>query len=172
MQIRNRDTLSQSITSFVLVALICQVFFGYGAPSSFVLCFGQNGHVAVERAGHDHTRETLTPSGAPQEAHPDAASAHADLSPLQPKPRVFNLQGPDQAKPCLDLPVGEEDQGGHYTLEPILKHLIDIGWALTAAVVLLIVALQTTSLKPHRLLTTTNPIASNPALRRCVVLLI
>ncbi|WP_157203388.1 MULTISPECIES: hypothetical protein [Methylomicrobium] len=156
----------------MLVALICQLFFGYGALSPFVLCFGQNGHVAVERAGHDHTRESLIPSGAPREAHQAVVSAHAGSSSLQQKPPVFNLQGPDQVKPCLDLPVGEKDQGGHYTLEPILQHLIDIGWALTAAAVLLIAVLQSALLNPYRLFTTNNPISSNPALRRCVVLLI
>lgn len=172
MQIRSQNALSKLVASYMLAVLICQVFFGYGALSPFVLCFGQNGHVAVERAGHDHTQDTFAPSGAIQQAHLAAVSAHADPSPLHGKQLAFNRQEPDQAKPCLDLPVGDEDEGGHYRLELLLQHLMDIGRALTAVAVLLFFTLQSPSLIHLRLFTTNNPISSNSALRRCIVLLI
>lgn len=57
MRLSRRGNLSKLISSYVLVALICHLFLGHEAMFSYVLCFGQNGHVAVEKAGHDHKAE-------------------------------------------------------------------------------------------------------------------
>lgn len=158
----SHSNFAKSISSYVLVALIGHLFFGYGVQAPYVLCFGQNGHVAVERAGHDHARDALAQSGNVQDSHQAAALADADQR---------YLQGLDKSKPCLDLPIGDESQSSHYSLEPLLQHLLDAGWAMMTIVILLIVTLQPTFLKHHQLFTT-NPNSSSPALRRCVVLLI
>jgi hypothetical protein len=46
------------LSLWLLIAMIGHFAFGHREASAFVLCFGADGHVAVERAGHDHALET------------------------------------------------------------------------------------------------------------------
>ncbi len=141
---------------------------------SYVLCFGQEGHVAVEKAGHDHKAEaSVLPEQTLQTrlSADSMAVSSATAKEVSGKPAVYDTQRLDDSQPCLDLPLDDGDHCGHHSLKPVQQHLMEIGWALLTAVILLILPVQ---LRPLKLkpLSAVNAGSSNPLLRRCVVLLI
>jgi hypothetical protein len=72
-----------------------------GEASAFVLCFGADGHVAVERAGHDHGSEV---------------GSEVQKVPLLPDVGTFATKVGRTG--CIDLPVASEDHGAH---KPLLE---------------------------------------------------
>jgi len=169
-----RNNLSKLISSYVLVALICHLFLGHMTMFSYVLCFGQEGHVAVEKAGHDHKAEASVLLR--QNLQTRLSAVSMDVSPtiskeISGEPVVNDTQWLNDLQPCRDLPLDDDDHCGHHSLKPIQQHLMEIGWALLTAVILLILPVQLRSLKLKQL-SAVNVGSSNPVLRRCVVLLI
>ena len=77
---------------------------GYRDLPAFVLCFGADGHVAVERIGHDH-------------------GVNADKIFLTEADAYFT----DADSPCTDIPVGEDDHGTHVPLTDLSKISVDPG---------------------------------------------
>lgn len=80
-----------------LVAVLCHFGLHAGEASAFVLCFGADGHVAVEPA-HDQRSEARPK----RERAPDAKAA------------AFAATG--ECSPCLNLPLVSEDHGAHKPL--------------------------------------------------------
>lgn len=105
--------------SFVLMlSMLCHFGFEHRDASAFVLCFGADGHVAVEPAGHVHGTEAN--QRAPAEAETGAHSADGDL-------------------PCWDIPVVDDHHGAHVPLAGASKPSLDPGLlSLVCFVVLLI----------------------------------
>jgi hypothetical protein len=175
IRLRRCNGLSKLISSYVLVALICHLFVGHVAMFSYVLCFGQDGHVAVEKAGHDHKAEASVFSGQNQEIRLSAASmavSPAIANEMSGNPAANEAQWLDGSQPCMDLPLdGDDDHCGHHSLNPAEQHLLEIGWIWLTASILLMLSVQLRSVKLKQL-STAYLSFSNPVLRRCVVLLI
>lgn len=170
MTFQSHHRLSETISGCVLVALLCNLFSGYGALTSFVLCIGQHGHVAVERAGHDHGDERLSvpwnQTGAFQST--DLSELEKNAPPVQHD--SFEGHAPGSIEPCLDVPIGQGDHARDSILESILQYLTAFGCTLYAVVLCLIVVRSPVLLHPR--FYETNPISSTPVLRRSTVLLI
>jgi len=97
--------------SFVLmIAILGHFGLGHRDASTFVLCFGTDGHVAVERIGQDH-------------------GANADIvSQSKVKTDAYFTDGDSPCtSPCTDIPVGGDDHGTHVPLTDLSKVSIDLG---------------------------------------------
>lgn len=117
----NRRRCRKRWLSLWLVAAVLG-HFGLHAreASAFVLCFGSDGHVAVERPGHDHRSEPGRASkGAPSEAG------------------VYALQS--GATPCVDVPVVSEDHGAHKPLNGSRAATLDLAPSALAAVLIALI---------------------------------
>nr|WP_305909031.1 hypothetical protein [Methylomarinum sp. Ch1-1]MDP4521907.1 hypothetical protein [Methylomarinum sp. Ch1-1] len=144
---------------------------GYGALTSFVLCIGHHGHVAVERAGHEHGDDwSFAPKNQTSVFLATTLSTQEKTSPPVHHDS-FERHSAGSIEPCLDVPIGQGEQTRDSMLESILQYLIAIGYALYAIVLCLIVSGQSTPSLRARIVET-NPISSTPALRRSTVLLI
>jgi hypothetical protein len=77
---------SKTWLSFVLMLAVLGHFgLGHSDASAFVLCFGTDGHVAVERASHDHGADTgayFTDMASPCEDIPVVDDDHGTHIPL------------------------------------------------------------------------------------------
>ncbi len=80
---------------WLIIALFGHFGLGPGEGSAWVLCFGADGHVAVEPRGHDHRLQPVRAAG--------GVSIRDDASP------VLN----SGENPCIDIPVVSEDHGAH-----------------------------------------------------------
>ncbi len=94
--------------SYTLILIVlCHFGLVHGDVSAYVLCFGEDGHVAVERADHHHRihadKVSLT------EAKTGAYFTNADL-------------------PCTDIPIVDDDHGSHIPLSALSKTSIDLGF--------------------------------------------
>ncbi|MCK9620785.1 MAG: hypothetical protein M0R47_09655 [Methylobacter sp.] len=98
---------SKTWLSFVLMLAVLGHFgLGHSDASAFVLCFGTDGHVAVERAGHDHGADT-------DKVYPTKAETGAYFT--------------DMDSPCEDFPVVGDDHGAHIPLTDLSKASVDLG---------------------------------------------
>jgi hypothetical protein len=103
------NTLRRSKTwlSFVLMLAVLGHFgLGHRDASAFVLCFGADGHVAVERSGHDHGVDT-------DKVYPTKAETGAYFTGMD--------------SPCEDIPVVGDDHGAHIPLTDLSKASVDLG---------------------------------------------
>ncbi|MDO9049840.1 MAG: hypothetical protein Q7U66_19175 [Methylobacter sp.] len=103
------NTLRRSKTwlSFVLMLAVLGHFgLGHNDASAFVLCFGTDGHVAVERADHNHGINADNVSLTKTET--GAYFSNGDL-------------------PCTDIPVVGDDHGAHVPLSALSKVSVDLG---------------------------------------------
>lgn len=94
--------------SFVLILAVLGHFglVGHSDASAFVLCFGTDGHVAVERAGHNHGADT-------DKIYPTKADTGAYFTAMD--------------SPCTDISVVDDDHGAHIPLTDLSKTSIDLG---------------------------------------------
>jgi hypothetical protein len=86
------------LSLWLIVAVLGHFGLGHHDASAFVLCFGADGHVAVEPAGHDHRSQ---------------ASHGLAYGPIAEK-GVYVLKTGES--PCTDIPVASEDHGSHKSL--------------------------------------------------------
>jgi hypothetical protein len=86
------------LSLWLLVAVLGHFGLGHHDASAFVLCFGADGHVAVEPAGHDHRSQ---------------ASHGPEHGPITEK-GVYILKTGES--PCTDIPVISKDHGSHKPL--------------------------------------------------------
>jgi hypothetical protein len=147
--------------------VLANLSLGYGVAATYVLCIGQQGHVAVEKAGHDHERDMRDPSHALHAA----GSAEAEWKSLSAASIRLDSQWSDLPGPCLDLPIDAGDQALDVMFETLLHHLVKTGAPFFAVVFCFIFVVPLAVLQSPPL-AETNPVSSTPALRRCVVLLI
>jgi len=93
--------------SFVLILAVLSHFgLGHSEASAYVLCFGADGHVAVENANHDHGTH-------PSSNFQTKDEIGADLT--------------DGDLPCTDFPVVGDDHGAHVPLTDLSKASVDLG---------------------------------------------
>ncbi len=98
------NTLRNSKTwlSFVLMLVVlCHFNVGHSDASAYVLCFGADGHVAVEHTGHDHGVYSTKV---------EASAYFTDID-----------------SPCTDIPVVGDDHSAHIPLIDLSKTPIDFG---------------------------------------------
>ncbi|HZA28294.1 MAG TPA: hypothetical protein VE735_01640 [Gammaproteobacteria bacterium] len=86
------------LSLWLIVAVLGHFGLGHHDASAFVLCFGADGHVAVEPAGHDHRSQA---SHGPK---------HGSIT----EKGVYVLKTGES--PCTDIPVASEDHGSHKPL--------------------------------------------------------
>jgi hypothetical protein len=86
------------LSLWLIVAVLGHFGLGHHDASVFVPCFGADGHVAVEPAGHDHRSQ---------------ASHGLEYGPITEK-GVYILKTGES--PCTDIPVASEDHGSHKPL--------------------------------------------------------
>jgi hypothetical protein len=111
------------LSLWLIVAVLGHFGLGHQDASAFVLCFGADGHVAVERAGHDHHSEAVLASpGTPSKAG------------------TYVLKSGES--PCVDIPGVSEDQGAHKPLSRLLEFSLDSALAALAAVVLMLIPID------------------------------
>lgn len=97
--------------SFVLILTVLSHFdVGHTDPSVFVLCFGSDGHVAVERISQNHDANA---DKTPQ--HQDGANSY------------ITDGGSPCTSPCTDIPLAGDDHGAHVPLLVLSKVSLDIG---------------------------------------------
>ncbi|MDD4904558.1 MAG: hypothetical protein PHD39_00165 [Methylobacter tundripaludum] len=97
--------------SFVLMLAVLGHFgLGHSDASAFVLCFGTDGHVAVERVGQDH-------------------GVNADkVFPTKAETNAYFTDGDSPCtSPCTDIPVVGDDHGAHIPLTDLSKASVDLG---------------------------------------------
>jgi hypothetical protein len=96
---------SKTWLSYVLMLAVLGHFgLGHSDASAFVLCFGTDGHVAVEHAGHNHGADT-------DKVYPTGTGAYFT----------------DTDSPCEDIPVVGDDHGAHIPLLELSKASVDLG---------------------------------------------
>jgi hypothetical protein len=118
--------------------------------SAYVLCFGVDGHVAMERAGHDHRLEKLR-------AVDQTVIGQAMLQKADP--------------PCVDIPVASDDHGSHTPFSVLWKDFADVEWVALAALCFILLPFIRTAVAVIR--SHSPPLLdSRLLLRRSVVLLI
>ncbi|MVF23064.1 hypothetical protein EVC37_15780 [Methylocaldum sp. BRCS4] len=146
------NTLRRSkiwLSVVLMLAVLGHFGFGHRDVSAFVLCFGADGHVAVEPAGHDHGTDADQRS--PTKAETGAYFADGD-------------------SPCRDIPVVDDDHGAHVPLAEASKPSLDLG--LLPLVFLTFLLIPYARLVPRRLRFPDPPITDSRLLaRRTVVLL-
>jgi hypothetical protein len=86
------------LSLWLIVAVLGHFGLGHHDASALVLCFGADGHVAVEPAGHDHRSQ---------------ASHGPEHGPITEK-GVYVLKTGEGS--CTDIPVVSEDHGSHKPL--------------------------------------------------------
>lgn len=116
------------LSLWLLIAMIGHFAFGLREASAFVLCFGADGHVAVERAGHDH---------ALGKGKSDQGGASRTLTQAGTDAQLQSTGGP-----CLDIPVIDEDHGGHKSFGPPQDRLGDVGLVALAAFVIALISID------------------------------
>lgn len=106
------DTLRRSKTwlSFVLILTVLGHFGLSHGESAFVLCFGADGHVAVERVSQDH------------DANADKTTRHQDGTNAS-----ITDGGSPCTSPCTDIPLAGDDHGAHVPLLILSKVSLDLG---------------------------------------------
>ncbi len=120
--------------SFVLMLAVLGHFgLGHSDASAFVLCFGTDGHVAVERAGHDHGADT-------DKVYSTKAETGAYFT--------------DMDSPCEDIPVIGDDHGAHIPLTDLSKASVDLGLLPLVFLVFLLI--------PYARVITRRPFISDP----------
>lgn len=87
------------LSLWLIVAVIGHFGLRPGEASAFVFCFGADGHVAVEPAGHDHRSQVGPERGRAIPVTKVAASTERT-----------------GGSPCIDIPVVSEDHGAHTPL--------------------------------------------------------
>lgn len=101
-----------------MLAVLGHFGLGHSDASAFVLCFGADGHVAVERANHDHR------TNVDKASHPNAETganfANGDL-------------------PCTNIPVVGGDHGAHVPLSDLFKASVDVGLLLLVFLVFVLI---------------------------------
>ena len=103
--------LRSALILWLVLAILGHFTLGLLEHSAYVLCFGADGHVAVERAGHDHSAEN-------PRAVPQAISVQT------------TLQNADH--PCVDIPVASDDHGSHAPFSGFWKDFSDVEWVALA----------------------------------------
>lgn len=135
----------------LVIALLSRFTLDVLTGPMYVLCFGTDGHVAVEVAGHDHR-----------------ANANSQAVP----PTIDSKQRPVAQNfdpPCLDLPVTSDAKGTQASTD-FAKALNGIAWVgMWLLSILLFIWLCPERISPSR--SPPGP-DSRVFLRRCVVLLI
>ncbi|MGH8512427.1 MAG: hypothetical protein ACREV8_00455, partial [Gammaproteobacteria bacterium] len=105
----------------MIIAVLGHFGLGHRDASALVLCFGADGHVAVEPAGHHHRSQA-----------PDRREER-----LITEKGTYVLETGDS--PCTDIPVISEDHGSHKPLIEAKDPSPDTGvLELTAFVIALI----------------------------------
>jgi hypothetical protein len=102
---------SKTWLSFVLMlAVLCHFGMGHRDASAFVLCFGADGHVAVEHIGqaHEANKEIVSRPNVETDAY-------------------FTDGDSPCTSPCTDIPVGGDDHGTHIPLTDLSKASVDLG---------------------------------------------
>lgn len=102
----------------LMLTVLCHFGLGQSEASEFVLCFGANGHVAVEKSGHDH-------------------SVHSGNTSQTINQADTHLVGNDS--PCTDIPVDGDDHGSHTPLLSVSKVSVDLTLLLLIPLVFLFV---------------------------------
>lgn len=114
---------------WLITAVLGHFGLSHQDASAFVLCFGADGHVAVEPAEHDHGAEAAY------------ASEGANL-----KPSAYSLKG--DRSPCTDFPVTSDDHGAHKPLSGSLKPALDLPLVALVALVLIFNPIREKLAKP------------------------
>ncbi|QBQ55140.1 hypothetical protein [Nitrosococcus wardiae] len=107
------------LSLWLIVAVLGHFGLSYHEASAFVLCFGTDGHVAVEPADHEHALPHSNESSPPE------AGAHTHGLKLE-------------ERPCLDLPVVSGNHGDHKLLTGPQKPLLDEGLVVAILVIAII----------------------------------
>ena len=99
---------SKSWLSFILLITVLGHFgLGHRDSLTFVLCFGADGHVAVERIERNHDFNVN------KSTHPKIET---------------EAYFPDSDSPCTDIPIGEDDHITYISLTDLSKTSIDVGY--------------------------------------------
>lgn len=98
--------------SFVLmIAVLGHFGLGHRDISTFVLCFGADGHVALERIG------------------PNSAEDVEKVSPPQRESNTYFSDGDSPcSSPCTDIPIGEDGHITYVSLTDLSKVANDLGF--------------------------------------------
>ncbi|NOU20396.1 MAG: hypothetical protein HOO93_01160 [Methyloglobulus sp.] len=119
---------------FVLILTVFSHFgLGHSDTSAYVLCFGADGHVAVENADHDHG----THPGNNFQAKDEAGTVLTD-----------------GGSPCTDIPVIGDDHGTHVPLLVLSKISVDLGFLPLIFLFILLI--------PYARITVRRPFISEP----------
>ncbi|MGH8614782.1 MAG: hypothetical protein ACREYF_22835 [Gammaproteobacteria bacterium] len=94
----NRRRPKRWLSLWLIVAMLGHFGLYARDASAFVVCFGSDGHVAVETAGHHHRSE----------AGPELRKA--------PLSEVAASTTQARGTSCIDIPVVSEDHGAHKPL--------------------------------------------------------
>ncbi|MFO1417421.1 MAG: hypothetical protein U1E83_01995 [Methylotetracoccus sp.] len=139
------------LTRWLMLAILGHFTFGVLEQSAYVLCFGADGHVAVERAGHEHRAPTTEQLPAPSQGKTALHSA---------------------GLPCIDIPVAGDDHSSHSPFPAAGKDFGNIG-SLLALAAFCFILLPLIRLSSPALRAQSPPLLdSRILLRRSVVLLI
>ncbi len=126
--------LSQRSKRYLALLLMVAVLghFGLGQrdASAFVLCFGADGHVAVEPAGHNHRSQVADSLGE---------------APISEK-GVYVLETGES--PCTDIAVISEDHGAHKPLIETKTPSPDTGVLAFAALVIALIPFDERAMAP------------------------
>ncbi|RYU58149.1 hypothetical protein EWI61_11260 [Methylolobus aquaticus] len=152
-QIRLVNRLRRSakwVSLSLLLAMIGHFTFDHSEASAFVLCFGADGHVAVERADHDH--RPFTPRSLEKRVASETALPNAD-------------------RPCVDVPVASDDHGPHTPFPEFGERWSDMDWVALIALCFILLPPTRTASSAFRVYAP--PLFdSRTLLRRSIVLLI
>ncbi|MBS3953139.1 MAG: hypothetical protein KGZ88_09345 [Methylomicrobium sp.] len=103
-------TYKEWISYVLIFAVLSHFGGGHTDPSVFVLCFGSDGHVAVERISQDH------------DANANKALQHKDRA------NAYFTDGDSPCtSPCTDVPLGDDDHASHVPLTDLSKTSLDVG---------------------------------------------
>ncbi len=151
MNLRRRS--KRYVSWLLIVAVLGHFGLGHRDASAFVLCFGADGHVAVEPAGHDHGSQ---------------ASDSLEQAPLTEKGGHALETGESL---CTDIPVIREDHGAHKPLIEPKNPSPDSGVLAFAAFVIALIPFDELAAAP--LFFPDPPIIDSrlPALRSVVLLI-
>jgi hypothetical protein len=141
------------LSLWLLVAMLGHFGLGHGEASVFVLCFGANGHVAVEPAGHDHRAQ---------------ASHGPEHGPITEK-GIYVLK--TWESPCTDIPVVSEDHGSHKPLIESKNSLPEIDVLALAAFVIAFIPFDELAVEPVFFTDPPTVDSRLPALRSVVLLI-
>jgi len=141
---------AKRVSLSLLLAMIGHLTFDHSEVSAFVLCFGADGHVAVERAGHDH--RPFTPRSLEKRIASETALPNAD-------------------RPCVDVSIASDDHGSHTPFPGFGEGWSDMGWDVLIALCFILlpsIRKASTAFRVHK----PPLIDSRTLLRRSIVLLI